>query len=244
MVEQFINTLILHMDDDSNRHIKEPIRYLEIGVDTGNTWTQILTTTPKGREVIKVGVDPYGKYTDGITRMTSQMFFAINEGFQKQEFDIIYIDACHFSYIVDQEVAESFKILRKNGIVLLDDTIPLEEASGTVHAEDLVSYCDKVSYPIGIDHTEAVQEFSGYPHVQGDVWKSVAKLRMKNPELSICSIGSLCTTMIMRGKQDLMEKVADEDINWDFYLKNNKEILQQVKVWDDINHYLNANYQP
>ena len=244
MVEQLINSLINYMDGDTDRPSAEPLRYLELGVDNGNTWVEIPTKTSSGREIIKVGVDPYGKYTENITRMTSQMFFAINEGFWKQEFDIIYIDALHYSYIVDQEIRESLKILRKNGVILMDDTIPLKEASGTVYAEDMVSYCEKVSYPMALNHSEADLHFSGYPHVQGDVWRSLAKIRMRNPELSIRSVEPLCTSLLMKGKQTLMDNVPDDQLNWDFFVKHNEEILQKISTWEDLDHYLNANRQP
>ncbi len=239
MIEQLTNTLLLHMD--GNREPGEPLRYLEIGVDNGHTFVEILATTPTGREVIKVGVDPYGVFQDGITRMTSQMFFALNETFWHQEFDIIYIDGCHFSPIVDQEISERLKILKPNGVILLDDTIPLKESSGTVCPEDLVKYCEKVSYPMGIDHTEADKHFSGYPHVQGDVWKSVAKLRMRNPDVSICSVGNMCTTLVMRGQQELIDEIPPEEMDWNFYANNINEILQPVTSFDDIANYVKKN---
>jgi hypothetical protein len=80
--------------------------YLEIGVDQGHTFTKIKSPT-------KHAVDPYGTYAKTNYRMTSEMFFALNKIFFKNKYDVIFIDSAHFSPIVDNEIKESFKILKK-----------------------------------------------------------------------------------------------------------------------------------
>jgi hypothetical protein len=214
---------------------------LELGVDYGHTFSEISGKTTLGKEIIKVGVDPYGTYTDGITRMTSQMYFALNKTFWHNEFDIIYIDACHFAPIVNQEIKESLEILKPNGMILLDDTVPQVEESQRVLAEDLVTYCEKVSYPVNTSHTEAVPHFTGYPHVQGDVWKSVAEIRMTRPDLSVCSLMPLCTTFVIRGKQDLIKKIPNTEMNWEYYTSNLDVILNPIETMEQLGSFIEIN---
>ncbi len=52
-----------------------------------------------------------------ILRLTSDKFFEKN----KKEFDIIYIDGSHHSKDVKKDFENSIKIIKKNGIIILDD---------------------------------------------------------------------------------------------------------------------------
>lgn len=239
MIAHVINEIFNHLGELGET--EEPLRYLELGVDYGHTFSEISEKTTSGKEIIKVGVDPYGTYTDGVTRMTSQMYFALNGAFWRNEFDIVYIDACHFAPIVNQEIKESLEILKPNGMVLLDDTVPQIEESQRVLAEDLVAYCEKVSYPVNTSHTEAVPHFTGYPHVQGDVWKSVAEIRMTRPDLSVCSSMPLCTTFVMKGKQDLIKKIPNTEMNWEYYTSNLDVILNPIKTMEQLRNFIETN---
>ena len=72
----------------------QPLRYLEIGVHKGETF-QSVSSRIKEIEVIKEGVDPYGPFSH-VHRMTSQVFFAINETFWKKKYDVIF-NICPYS---------------------------------------------------------------------------------------------------------------------------------------------------
>jgi len=239
MINDVINSLFLRMAD--TRHLSRPLQYLEIGVDYGHTFGNILEKLPCGTDIRKVGVDPYGTYTEGVTRMTSQMYFALNEVFWHHKFDVIYIDGCHFAPIVDQEIEQSLKILNPNGIILLDDTIPLTEESQRVTPEGFVDYCESVSFPVNTSHIEAVPSLTGYPHVQGDAWKSVARLRMTRRDVSICSATNWCTTFVMRGEQELIKEVGYEKMDWEYYKLNFKDILNPVITQDEFESYMKKN---
>ena len=239
MIDNVINSLFLHMDQARNP--SQPLGYLEIGVDYGHTFGGIRDKLPSGTDIMKVGIDPYGTYTEGVTRMTSQMYFALNKTFWHHKFDIIYIDGCHFAPIINQEIEESLKILNPNGIILLDDTVPQTEESQRVVPEDLVSYCESVSFPVNISHTEAVPCFTGYPHVQGDAWKSVAALRMTRPDLSICSSPPWCTTFVMRGEQELIKERAYEKMDWEYYRSHFNDILNPIQTMAQLESYVKKN---
>ena len=81
---------------------------------------------------------------------------------------------------------------------------------------------------------------SGFPHVNGDVWKSVAKLRMTRSDLRIFSIPSSNKTFINRGIQEsLMPAIAIEDLDWQFYKDNLNTILNPIE-FRDIKGHLHA----
>ena len=98
-------------------HGKKQINYLEIGVDEGLTFDKIKAEY-NGIRVEKDGVDPYGEYTNNVHRMTSQVFFALNRQFWKKTYDVVFIDGCHFSPIVDEEIESSLKVLRPGGVII------------------------------------------------------------------------------------------------------------------------------
>jgi hypothetical protein len=212
-----------------------PLHYLEIGVHRGETFTGVLENLD-GVEVIKEGIDPYGPFDDGrIYRMTSQVFFALNEVFWKKTYDVIFIDALHFSPVLNQEIDESLKILNKYGMIILDDTVPLYEASGQVKAEPLVNWSKLVSYPLFHTYSDTNEEnfiyykdFPGFPEVKGDCWKSVIRIRMTRPDVRVGSalyISRPITLLCKDATQTLLSTVEPEDITWDYFQKNYNDIL-------------------
>ena len=220
----------------------DTMRYLEIGVNKGATLEGVLTKIADIK-IEKEGVDPYGEYSN-VHRMTSEMFFALNKCFWQKTYDIIFIDGCHFSPVVDREIQESLRILNDDGVIILDDTIPLSEASGTVREKDLVEYCKKMSYPLNKDYSpdsktqyEIFKNFSGFPDVNGDVWKSVLKLRQGGSDLKICSLPHpTACTIVKRGHQELMKR-SEEATDWAFFEKNKQEILHLID-WHQLGSFL------
>ena len=69
-----------HVINELTKNRKD-ISYLEIGVDQGHTFDKVEGVT------IKHGVDPYGASKNITHRMSSQMFFAMNERFFKHKYD-------------------------------------------------------------------------------------------------------------------------------------------------------------
>ncbi len=126
----------------------EPTSYLEIGVDQGRTFRKI-------RSTIKDGVDPYGTF-DVTFRMTSQMFFTLNKIFFHKTYDVIFINAAHLSLIVDTEIEEAFKIVKKGGYIVIHDTDPPSREACEIDVHQTISYLRSVSYPHNASHTNSL----------------------------------------------------------------------------------------
>ena len=205
---------------------QRPTRYLEIGVDEGVTFRKIVSD-------VKEGVDPYGRY-DVAYRMTSQMFFALNKLFFHKKYDLIFIDSSHISNIVDYEIRESLRILNRGGYIVLHDTDPSEKQFAELVLSDILSYLRSISYPYNSSHTDALNRQT----FNGDVWKSVAKIRMNNPRLEVFTVADFGCTVIKRGEQKrLMRRVPDDKLSWNYFETHRKEILNLIP-FTSINRYL------
>ena len=98
--------------EDNEKHA-----YLEIGVEYGHTFNG-------AKFIDKVGVDPDPKFeSDLVIKKTSDDFFAENT----KMFDRIFIDGMHHSEYVVRDFNNSMKFLRNNGIIFIDDILPLND---------------------------------------------------------------------------------------------------------------------
>jgi len=111
--------------------------YLEIGCDKDQSFSKIKIKN-------KVGVDPI---SGGSIRDTSDNFFKYN----KQKFDIIFIDGLHHYDQVSRDIKNSLNILNKNGFILILDCLPRSVAH------------------------QAIPRYRG--SWNGDVWKSIVEMR-------------------------------------------------------------------
>jgi hypothetical protein len=111
--------------------------YLEIGCDKDQSFSKIKIKN-------KVGVDPI---SGGSIRDTSDNFFKYN----KQKFDIIFIDGLHHYDQVSRDIRNSLNILNKNGFILIHDCLPRSVAH------------------------QAIPRYRG--SWNGDVWKSIVEMR-------------------------------------------------------------------
>lgn len=100
--------------DYINHRIKEGgyRSYLEIGVDRGNNFTQVVCEK-------KIGVDPSCSYPHAL-KMTSDKFFSLTN----ETFDIIFIDGLHTAEQVEKDIINSMARLNKNGVIILHDINP------------------------------------------------------------------------------------------------------------------------
>ena len=95
----------------------------------------------------------------GTIRSTSNEFFLNNN----DSFDLIFIDGLHHYKQVLLDIENSLKILNNNGFILVHDCLPKSLAQ------------------------QAVPRYRGYWN--GDVWKSIVKLRTKNDlDITTCQI--------------------------------------------------------
>jgi len=124
------------------RYLKKKINYLEIGTYEGRSLFYIAENFTNSD---LTAVDPYLDYKDinffkkkgnisnvylsfkkNIKKFNIKVnFFKINSSnffkFNKKKFDLIYIDGSHFYLDVKNDLNESLKIIKKNGIIILDD---------------------------------------------------------------------------------------------------------------------------
>lgn len=205
---------------------RRPTSYLEIGVDEGRTFEQIDSE-------IKHGVDPYGTY-DVDYRMTSEMFFALNKLFFHQKYHVILIDGVHIPLIVDKEIDESLKILNKGGYIVLHDTDPPNKETSELVLEDILSYLRNLAYPYHKSHQDSLV----WKAYNGDVWKSIAKIRMGNSKIEVFTIENFCCTVLKKGKQkNMMKVISPKRLNWNFFVKRRKEILNLIN-FNEIEKYM------
>ena len=103
----------------------KPTSYLELGVEVGRTFKRIEQLVPKtiAVDIKKMFVPQKGTFF----LETTTKFFERN----KDEFDMIFIDAGHAINYVRYDLENSLKILSSNGVLILHDTNP-EEMSLTL----------------------------------------------------------------------------------------------------------------
>jgi len=101
--------------DVINRFIRPESRYLEIGVDQGETWRRVNC-------VRKIGIDPDSRFATH--HMTSDEFFACHDKACCGKFDVIFVDGLHLQDQVARDVENSFGMLAFGGVIVMHDVIP------------------------------------------------------------------------------------------------------------------------
>ena len=128
--------------------------YLEIGIEYGHTFNNVQIPN-------KTGVDPDPKVKNNtIVKKTSDEFFEQNT----DTFDVIFIDGMHQTEFVLRDFNNSVNCLNKNGLIFLDDILPINE---------------REQKKIPIKHTYENGILKYRESWTGDVWKLVYYL-LKN----------------------------------------------------------------
>lgn len=170
--------------------------YLEIGIDDQRVnYDKVICEH-------KEGVDPAytGKDTT-IHAIGSDDFFKQN----KTTFDIIFIDGLHEHEQVIRDIDNSLRVLNKNGIIVVHDTMPYSEIMQRVPREQV--------------------EWTG------DVWKAILHFR-KNKDLSILTVDiDYGVTLIKPGKQKTLRV---KDISYDEFTSNMHKYVNAISS-DDFN---------
>jgi len=131
-------------------------KYLEIGIEYGYTFS-------KTHFLNKIGVDPDPKndnieYGQGeIIKQTSDNYFETNTNI----FDVIFIDGMHHCENVLRDFNNSVKVLNENGIICIDDIIPL-------------NYNEQLKIPVNHYYENSILKYG--EEWTGDVWKFVYHL--------------------------------------------------------------------
>ena len=179
--------------------------YLEIGVNDASCIRQVRATH-------KDGVDPYpgsevggGYYPEINYPISSDDFFNLIKG-HDIKYDIIFIDGLHHSEQVDKDVANSLKHLTPNGTVVLHDCSPVE-----------------------YEH-QLVPRQTGLWN--GDVWKSVVKMRVTNPTVQINTIDTDWGVGVVQfGNQELYSKnTLLECLDYFYFDKHRDELLNLIST--------------
>lgn len=149
---------------------------------------------------VKTSIDPAS--IKGIDfQGTSDQFF---ESLTDEKFDIIFIDGLHHSDQVDKDIKNSLKHLNSNGSIVCHDCLPTTE--------------DMQKVP------RITSEWTG------DVWKSIAKLRVNRSDLYIYVVDTdYGCGVITKGFQKLYTP-TEEYLNYQYYSKNKIEMLNVISV--------------
>ena len=136
-----------------NKETKTTNTYLEIGVESGYTYTNVHFDKNN-----KTGVDPDPKYNDSsIIKCTSDEFFE-KKTLHNLNFDVIFIDGMHHAEYILKDFNNSIKVLNHNGSIFIDDIIPL-------------NYNEQLKIPERHYYENGILKYG--EEWTGDVWKLI-----------------------------------------------------------------------
>jgi hypothetical protein len=140
---------------------------------------------------------------DTTYRMESDEFF---KNHIKQKYDIVFVDGLHIFEQAYRDIVNSLENLNEGGVIVVHDCNPVTEI------------------------TQRRERASDAWH--GDVWKSIVKLRIEEPNLEIYTVNTdEGCGIIKKGSQELL--TVNEGINiydYDFLEKNREKALNLISV--------------
>lgn len=181
------------------------VNYLEIGVNDALCIRKI-------KAPHKDGVDPYpgsevggGHFPEINYPISSDDFFDLIKG-HDIKYDMIFIDGLHHSTQVDKDVQNSLNHIVDNGFIILHD-------------------CNPPEYEM-----QLVPRVTGLWN--GDVWKSVAKLRCVEPNLEVCVVDTdWGVGVVKKGTQKLYTKAPlEECLTYKHFDVNRDELMNIISV--------------
>lgn len=142
---------------------------------------------------------------------TSDDFFAQN----KQTFDIFFVDGLHSENQADKDIANCLSCMNDGGTIVVHDCNPEKEG-----------YAGDTPLPTGVWN--------------GNVWKSIVKLRCTNPNLSIEVVETdFGCGIIRRGTQTLYTADTLESwLTWEYFDKHRKELLNLISTGEYQKRYV------
>jgi len=171
--------------------------YLEIGVRKKKCYNKIIAP-------YKVCVD---SKTNATHMVTSDEFFSYN----KETFDIIFIDGDHLKEQIHRDIQNSLNILNKDGTIICHDMNPLKESW-------------------------QLREQGENKTWTGDGWKEWVRLRATDNSLNMYVINTnFGCGVIQRGSQELID-IPDE-LSFSFLDKNRNHVLNLVSRQEFVNFY-------
>ena len=174
------------------------------------SYLEIGVNTPSQPGYNWVGVDIETKHgvdpnVDTTYRMESDTFFSDHI---TQKYDIVFVDGLHLFEQVYKDIVNSLSNLNDGGVIVVHDCNPTTEI------------------------TQRRLRASDAWH--GDVWKSIVRLRLENPELDVCTVDTdEGCGIIKKGKQDLL--VVEDGVDtyhYDFLNENRLNALNLITIED------------
>lgn len=156
------NTQFTNRSQVINSLTKSDQKYLEIGVEYGQTFLQT-----HFKQENKTGVDPDPKFDIigkefKFTKATSDAFFQdLKKDFKKEpytKYDVIFIDGMHQSEFFLRDFNNSVKVLEKDGSIFIDDILPL-------------TYNEQLKIPRKYYYENGILKYG--EEWTGDIWKVV-----------------------------------------------------------------------
>jgi glycosyltransferase involved in cell wall biosynthesis len=212
------NTTVNERHKIINVLTKNTHKYLEIGTEYGYTFSNT-------HFLNKVGVDPDPKCDTNIAGSeifdcTSDYYFdninnstASIENLKQCDFDVIFIDGMHHCENVLRDFNNSLNKLTKNGVIFIDDCIPL-------------NYNEQLKIPIKHFYEKGILKYG--EEWTGDVWKFIYHL-LKNYKDKIHfdyfhneSYRGIC---ILQIKEKFTVDVSYEELNNYNYFENFNDYL-------------------
>lgn len=174
--------------------------YLEIGCFKDEIFSKI--------NISKVGVDPV---SGGSLRLTSDNFFKFN----KEKFDLIFIDGLHIYHQVRKDIINSINFLNEGGIILIHDCLPL------TYYSQAIPRC-QINW-------------------NGDVWKFIVEVSTFN-DLEVAIINIDEGIGILKKRPGIINKkflfTDFKKLSYEWYLKNyTKEI--KIISYNNLNNFFN-----
>ena len=184
-------------------------RYLEIGISNPRWCYNMVSCRDKD------GVDPGYEFENNVAnyKMTSDEFFDLIKDHPEIQYDVIFIDGLHHADQVDKDIENSLKHLVPNGYIVLHDCNPISYDAQKIPRETVVW--------------------------NGDVWKSIVKLRCSEPNLEVTVVDTDWGVGVVRkGSQEIYNKTSlEECLIWDYFDKHRVELNNLITVEDFYNKY-------
>jgi len=185
--------------------------YLEIGVNDGICIRNVTMTN-------KDGVDPNPGSELGINTLISEVNYVMTsddffENHVSKKYDLIFVDGLHHSEQVDKDIKNSLSNLKEGGFIIVHDCNPPEYES------------------------QLIPRVTGIWN--GDVWKSILKLRCTDPSLEISVVDTdWGVGVIRKGSSDIYTKEPLEKcLEWNYFDLNRESLLNIISVDDFYKKY-------
>ncbi|NBS31202.1 MAG: class I SAM-dependent methyltransferase, partial [Actinobacteria bacterium] len=107
--------------------MSQPTRYLEIGLDDG--WTFVNVSADSA-----IGIDPVPRLNQSDLPKGREIFTEPSDSYFARQvdshlFDVVFVDGLHTAEQTLRDLQSSFRVLKPNGVVVIDDVIPSDAIS-------------------------------------------------------------------------------------------------------------------